>query len=230
MPMARGTSATCRVSAFRRIVQSRYMRGRAPRADGVGHRQAWRSDPRASRAGRGCASQGARRPLQPADRRRPPQPSACPTCSRARLLATTTTRSPRRCSRHVAPQRLHDGADDQGMGAISPSTGRHAPDRFIEGTCPPSEGSDHRGDARRRRLLDDEVAHRGECWPRRRRAVPGRGSASSPAAGIEPTFLAIIDTVRLTRLPHPATNSSLVRRTNSDQVKSVSCVSGRRRR
>ena len=39
-------------------------------------------------------------------------------------------------------------------------------------------------------------------------------------------FFAAIETVRLTRLPQPATSSSLVRRTNSAQVKSVSCASG----
>ena len=39
-------------------------------------------------------------------------------------------------------------------------------------------------------------------------------------------FFAANDTDRLTRLPQVATSSSLFRRTNSLQVKSVSCVSG----
>ena len=46
------------------------------------------------------------------------------------------------------------------------------------------------------------------------------------APGSAPKFLSIIETVRLTRLPQPATSSSLVRRTNSAQVKSVSWFSG----
>ena len=51
-------------------------------------------------------------------------------------------------------------------------------------------------------------------------------SVSSPGVGTAPTFLAAIDTVRLTRLPQPATSSSLLRRRNSAQVKSVSWFSG----
>ena len=46
------------------------------------------------------------------------------------------------------------------------------------------------------------------------------------AAGISPKFFAIMVAVRLTRLPHPATSSKLLRVTNSAQVKSVSEVSG----
>ena len=51
-------------------------------------------------------------------------------------------------------------------------------------------------------------------------------SVSAPASGIEPMFLAANETARLTRLPQVATSSSLLRRTNSLQVKSVSWVSG----
>jgi len=51
-------------------------------------------------------------------------------------------------------------------------------------------------------------------------------SSSSPVAGMAPRFLAVIDTVRFTRLPQAATSSSLLRRTNSAQVKSVSWFSG----
>ena len=51
-------------------------------------------------------------------------------------------------------------------------------------------------------------------------------AVSAPAGGISPKFLAIRFAVRLTRLPQPATSSSLVRRTNSAQVKSESWFSG----
>ncbi len=51
-------------------------------------------------------------------------------------------------------------------------------------------------------------------------------AVSSPAAGISPKLLAIMFAVRLTRLPQPATSSSLVRRTNSAQVKLLSWFSG----
>ena len=44
--------------------------------------------------------------------------------------------------------------------------------------------------------------------------------------GISPKLLAIIAAVRLTRLPQPATSSSLLRCTNSAQVKSASWFSG----
>jgi hypothetical protein len=51
-------------------------------------------------------------------------------------------------------------------------------------------------------------------------------AVSSPAFGISPKFFASMVAVRLTRLPQPATSSSLVRRTNSAQVKSASWFSG----
>jgi hypothetical protein len=51
-------------------------------------------------------------------------------------------------------------------------------------------------------------------------------AVSSPAGGIAPKFFAAIEIDRLTRLPQPATSSSLLRRTNSAQVKSVSLDSG----
>jgi len=51
-------------------------------------------------------------------------------------------------------------------------------------------------------------------------------AVSAPGAGIDPTFLATIDRVRLTRLPQPATSSVLLRVTNCSQVKSVSLDSG----
>ena len=51
-------------------------------------------------------------------------------------------------------------------------------------------------------------------------------AVSSPASGISPKLFAIMFAVRLTRLPQPATSSSLVRRTNSAQVKSLSWFSG----
>jgi hypothetical protein len=51
-------------------------------------------------------------------------------------------------------------------------------------------------------------------------------SVRAPGRGISPMFLAVNDSDRLTRLPHAATSSSLLRRTHSDPVKSVSLVSG----
>ena len=51
-------------------------------------------------------------------------------------------------------------------------------------------------------------------------------SVSSPAAGIAPMFLAANEMLRLTRFPQLATSSSLLRRMNSLQVKSVSWFSG----
>ena len=65
--------------------------------------------------------------------------------------------------------------------------------------------------------------------PKPSRIAPSSFSSigsSSPAAGISPTFLAIIAAVRLTRLPQPATSSLLVRETKSTQVKSASWFSG----
>ena len=49
---------------------------------------------------------------------------------------------------------------------------------------------------------------------------------SCPGFGIEPMLRAANETERLTRLPQVATSSSLLRRTNSLQVKSVSWFSG----
>ena len=44
----------------------------------------------------------------------------------------------------TSPQRLHGRADHDG--AISPSTGRTLPDRYIEGTCPICGYAEARGD------------------------------------------------------------------------------------
>ena len=49
---------------------------------------------------------------------------------------------------------------------------------------------------------------------------------SVPGPGISPMFLAAKTTARFTRFPQVATSSSLLRRTNSLQVKSVSWFSG----
>jgi hypothetical protein len=58
------------------------------------------------------------------------------------------------------------------------------------------------------------------------RSSVSSASVRSPAGGIAPKFFAAIEIDRLTRLPQPATSSSLLRRRNSAQVKSVSVVSG----
>src|SRR4051812_7937316 len=52
------------------------------------------------------------------------------------------------------------------------------------------------------------------------------GIDKSTCRGTWPMFFAVNDNDRLTKLPHAATSSSLLRRTNSDQVKSVSWFSG----
>ena len=52
------------------------------------------------------------------------------------------------------------------------------------------------------------------------------GAGELAGRGISPMFFAANATARFTRLPQVATSSSLLRRTNSLQVKSVSCVSG----
>ena len=49
---------------------------------------------------------------------------------------------------------------------------------------------------------------------------------SSPGSGTVPKLRWAFTSVRWTRLPHVPTSSSLLRRTNSDHVKSVSVVSG----
>ncbi len=66
-------------------------------------------------------------------------------------------------------------------------------------------------------------------WPnasRDRCSIARSGSVSAPGGGIDPTLRAANDTALLTRLPQLATSSSLLRRTNSAHVKSVSWFSG----
>ena len=61
---------------------------------------------------------------------------------------------------------------------------------------------------------------------RERRRISVSASVSWPAGGIEPMLRAANEIDRLTRLPQLASSSSLLRRTNSVQVKSVSWFSG----
>ena len=66
-------------------------------------------------------------------------------------------------------------------------------------------------------------------WPnacRDRSRMSRSASVRWPGSGIEPMLRAANDTDRLTRLPQVATSSSLLRRRNSLQVKSVSWFSG----
>ena len=94
-------------------VFSRYMRMAGPRrADGLGHRRARHADPRPGRAG-GCAAEGARRPVQPADRRRPARPRAVVRPVHPHDDAQPLRRRPGAVP-HPAPQRLHGRADDDG--------------------------------------------------------------------------------------------------------------------
>ena len=70
-----------------------------------------------------------------------------------------------------------------------------------------------------------EPPTRSKAW-RERSRISRSAPFSSPGSGIEPMFLAANDTERFTRLPQVATSSSLLRRRNSLQVKSVSWFSG----
>ena len=68
----------------------------------------------------------------------------CPmTCSPGRRPATTTRWS-RTCSRPV--RRTATSSPRKSLGAVSPSTGRTLPDRYIEGTCPICGFDGARGD------------------------------------------------------------------------------------
>ena len=82
----------------------------------------------------GVSAARARRPQQPAHRRGPRRPRACP---------TTSSRARRRRNHYAVVQELFTTVHRNGYmveqtthGAISPSTGRTLPDRYIEGTCP----------------------------------------------------------------------------------------------
>ena len=84
------------------------------------------------------------RPLQPGDRRGPARARACrTTCSPAPPPATTT-----RWRRSCSPGCYRNGyiVAKTTLGAISPSTGRTLPDRYIEGTCPICGYDSARGD------------------------------------------------------------------------------------
>ena len=111
-------------------------------ADGLRHGRARHADPGAGRRG-GAHPARARRQVQPRDRERPAGPRA-----RYDLFTRTTT------SNHYAVVQelllaLHDNGyvvAQTAMGAISPSTGRTLPDRYIEGTCPICGYDGARGD------------------------------------------------------------------------------------
>ena len=93
----------------------------------------------------GVAAARARRPLQPGHRRGPAAARARPTtCSRVRRPATTTP-SRRSCSARSIDNGYIDREADA-IGAVSPSTGRTLPDRYIEGTCPICGYDGARGD------------------------------------------------------------------------------------
>ena len=69
---------------------------------------------------------------------------ASPTTSSPGRRRATTTRSCRRCSRRSTATAT--SSSRRRMGAISPSTGRTLPDRYIEGTCPICGYDGARGD------------------------------------------------------------------------------------
>ena len=92
----------------------------------------------------GVSPARAGRPLQPRDRRRTWSRSGCrTTCSPGRRPATTT-RWRRSCSGPCT--RNGYMIEQTTRGAISPSTGRTLPDRYIEGTCPICGYDGARGD------------------------------------------------------------------------------------
>ena len=92
----------------------------------------------------GVTAARARRPVQPGDRRGPARPRACPTtCSPAPRPATTT---PWRRSCSAGCTATATSSPKTTLGAISPSTGRTLPDRYIEGTCPICGYDGARGD------------------------------------------------------------------------------------
>ena len=92
----------------------------------------------------GVSAQDARRQEQRGHRRRTSSTSGCPTtCSRAPRPATTTAvvqEMFRTCHRNGYM------VEQTTQSAISPSTGRTLPDRYIEGTCPICGYGDARGD------------------------------------------------------------------------------------
>ena len=94
------------------------------------------------------------------------------------------------------------------------------------GTCWRRPSSACRGDGRLEPRPRQRLGDLRERLPGPLEHAPGRGSVSVPGGGIDPMLRAANDTALLTRLPQLATSSSLLRRTNSAQVKSVSWFSG----
>ena len=86
----------------------------------------------------------ARRPLQPGDRRGPAGPRALLRPVHPHDDRATTTPSCRSCSRPCTATAT--SSPKTTLGAISPSTGRTLPDRYIEGTCPICGYDGARGD------------------------------------------------------------------------------------
>ena len=128
--------------ALRRL-QPLHADGRARRAHGVRHRRARHADPGGRRpGGRDRHATSPTRTTRSSCRTS--STSACPTtCSPAPRPATTTGWC-RRCS---APCHRNGYMVEQTtQAAISPSTGRTLPDRYIEGTCPICKYADARGD------------------------------------------------------------------------------------
>ena len=145
-PYANGPRHIGHVSGFGvpSDVFSRYMRMAGQRrADGLRHRRARHADPGAGRRGGRVAARSSPTATTGSSSRTCTA-SGCPTtCSPAPRRATTTRSSQelfRRCTTTATSCR------GRRMGAISPSTGRTLPDRYIEGTCPICGYDGARGD------------------------------------------------------------------------------------
>ena len=112
-------------------------------AHGLGHRRARHPDPGAGRRG-GAHPARARRQVQPRDRERPAGPRAVG----YDLFTRTTTSNHYEVVQKLFPALYRNGYvfTRTAMGAISPSTGRTLPDRYIEGTCPICGYDGARGD------------------------------------------------------------------------------------
>ena len=140
-----------------------------------------------------------------------------------------TLRRERQERREERLQRVHGAERDiedrrrRGRGRSSTSAQGASSLRYLFASRASCSASLERGLEARASI---SVADRRRSRARPRRAAPRPRSVSSPGSGTSPKLRWAFVSVRLTRFPQVATSSSLLRRTNSAQVKSVSCVSG----
>ena len=117
--------------------------GRQPGPHGLRDRRARHPDPGPGRR-RGHHPPRAGRPLLARDPGRPGRASGCPTTCSPAPPPTTTTAWCRSCSPRCGATAT--SLPETTLGAISPSTGRTLPDRYIEGICPICNYPHARGD------------------------------------------------------------------------------------